>query len=276
MFRQLGLVYLLLFSFVQFVFGQPPNPDLGVKEGIAAPVIGVSDATRFDQLMVTMPGVGSSSRFIQEQQTLKPYMMPVRTVGFRGSDWSYALATCMEYYVNLRRNFKDNLSPDYISLSLQANGQRPTLEQGLRFLVQNGTVSAAIVPYDAAQIPSTVYATAKYNLSNYLHLFQSYASGREKTFEMRKALMRGNPVVIEVNTKSDLPQLSQTLTWKPERTNQPSTFTLIVVGFDEKIKSFEVMSCWGNDWGNNGYCWVTYDDLASVATDGYVMVPVVE
>ncbi|MEM1216259.1 MAG: C1 family peptidase [Bacteroidota bacterium] len=266
------LVVLVLF--VQLVMAQPPAGEtLTPRNADAATALGVRDATQFDQLMVTVAGVGSSSRFIQEQQTLKPYMMPVRTIGFRGSDWSYALATCLEYYVNLSRNFKDNLSPDYISLSLQAGGQRPSLEQGLRFLAQDGTVSAAIVPYDAAQIPSTVYATAKYNINNFLHLFQPYASPREKTFEMRKALMRGNPVVIEVQAEADLPQLSQSLVWQPQRTNQARTFTLIVVGFDEKAQSFEVLSCWGNTWGNNGYCWVSYNDLANVATNGYVMIP---
>ncbi|MEZ4987486.1 MAG: hypothetical protein R2795_20980 [Saprospiraceae bacterium] len=49
-------------------------------------------------------------------------MMPVRRQGIRGSDWSYMLASCMEYYVNLSRNFMITFSPDFhISLGLQSS-----------------------------------------------------------------------------------------------------------------------------------------------------------
>lgn len=267
-----------LFLFIGCLVGgtlwaQPPGSPVTPRNGAQVRQIGIKDNTLFDQLLTTMAGVGSSARQTQEQQNLKPYMMPVRKLGVRGTDWSYTLATCLEYYVNLSRNFKDNLSPDYISLSLSSSGQRPSLEQGLQFLVQTGTVSAAIVPYDAAQIPTTVYATAKYQINNYLHLFQSFASPREKIFEIRKALMRGHPVVIDIQADATFPQLTNTLTWEPARAAQPATHTLLVIAYDETRQAFEVMGSWGSQWATNGYLWMGYNDLANVATNGYVMIP---
>jgi hypothetical protein len=268
-------IYFVILScfFLTYINAQPPAEKFTTRDASQVQSIGVTNAALFDQLMVTIGGVGSNSRMIQEQQNLKPYMMPVRKLGFRGTEWSYILANCLEYYVNISRNFKDNLSPDYIALSLQSQGARPSLEQGLQFLVQNGTVSAAIVPYDADQVSSTVYATTKFKINNYLHLFQAFASPREKIFEIRKALMRGNPVLIEFQADQGFSTLTQTYEWEARKTNSPQSYTLLIIGFDESKQAFEVMSCWGNEWGNNGYLWITYNDLANAATNGYVMIP---
>lgn len=265
---------LAVFLACNTTFAQPPGTVLTPRDAAEVRQIGISDNALFDQLLVAVAGVGSSARQTQEQQNLKPYMMPVRKLGIRGTDWSYTLATCLEYYVNLSRNFKDNLSPDYISLSIQSGGERPALDRGLQFLVQTGTVSAAIVPYDAAQIPSTVYATAKYQINNYLHLFQSFASPREKTFEIRKAIMRGHPVIVNLQADADFPKLpSATPIWEPVRTGSPVAYTLLIVGYDETRQAFEVMSSWGSQWANNGYLWMSYNDLSNAATNGYVMIP---
>ncbi len=237
-----------------------------------AQAIGITDAALIDQFLLTIPGVAAGSRSAIDQQSLKPYFMPVRRAGFRGSDWSYSLAACLEFYVNLNRNFKDNLSPDYIALSLQAQGQRPTLSQGLRFLSTTGTVSAAIVPYDAGAIPTAVYATQPYRIANFLHIFRDVTKGREKTFEVRKALTRGNPVVVELLTDASFPSISQTDTWQPTGATTESR-TLVIVGFDETRGAFELQSAYGSAWGNSGYLWVKYADFERAAVNGYAMVP---
>lgn len=243
------------------------------KDGSTAKQIGVSDQALFDRLMLTVAEVGSNSRMTQQQQNLKPYMMPVRNMGFRGSDWSYMLASCLEYYVNLRKNLKENLSPDYISLSLQSQGTQANMVEGLKFLTQVGTVNAVIVPYDAAQIPQAVYATNKYSISNYLHLFQSFASQREKIFEVRKALMRGNPVLLDIKADGAFARLGNTVNWEAPKQLGQHNYTVLIVGFDENKQAFEVMGSWGNTWANNGYLWMSYNDLANAAMNAYVMIP---
>lgn len=233
--------------------------------------IGVTDLSLIDQLMITVPGVGSTSRDMLNQQSVKPFMMPVRKVGFRGSELSYALATCLEYYVNLGKNYKDNLSPDYIALSLQNAGRHVTMEEAFLFLVQNGTVSAAIMPYDAGAIPNAVYATNKYKINNYLYLFREVTQPRQKIFEVRKALMRGNPVLIEFQGDESIKAVSGSRWENPRGGNQ--LYPMIVVGFDETQSAFEVLSCWGSSWGTGGYLWINYDDFGKYAVNGYVMVP---
>jgi hypothetical protein len=245
------------------------NPRTGQGQHVQ---IGVSDLSLIDRLMVTVPGVGSNARDMLTQQSVKPFMMPVRKVGFRGSELSYILASCLEFYVNLGKNYKDNLSPDYISLSLENSGRHVTTEEGFRFLVDNGTVSAAILPYDAGAITNAVYATPKYKINNFLYLFRDVTQPRQRIFEARKALMRGNPVLVELQADPSIKSLSGTSTWdNPRGGNQ--FFPMLVVGYDEGRSAFEVLSCWGSAWGNGGYLWIGYDDFGKYALNGYVMVP---
>lgn len=232
--------------------------------------LGVQDAELIERLMPIVQGVGGTAREMLQQQSVKAYMMPVRKVGERGSDLSYALATCLEYYINIDQNYKINLSPDYISLNIENTGRRVTLTDAFRVLAENGTVNAAIVPYDAIMLTDAVYATQKYKISNYLHIFREVTPGRQRVYEVRKALMRGNPVLIELNANQSIKTLN---TRQLQPTNSEQLFPLIVVGYDESQQALEVLSCWGRDWGAGGYAWISYEHFGKYAANGYVLAP---
>ncbi len=244
--------------------------NFNVKSSAEVRKIGIDDAAMIDAMMYTVPGVGKDPRDFLQRQSVKPYMMPVRKVGFRGRDLSYAIAMCLEFYVNLDKNFKVNLSPDYISLNLEGNGKKIDLHESFSFLVNEGTVSAAIMPYDANAITGAVYATQKFQINNYLHIFREMTKDREKIFETRKALIRGNPVIIELEANGSVKSLQSNML---KAQSGSERFPLLVIGFDENTEAFEVLSCWGRNWGDGGYAWIKYNDFARYATHGYVMVP---
>ncbi|MBV6652840.1 MAG: hypothetical protein KI786_03740, partial [Mameliella sp.] len=183
-----------------------------------------------------------------------------------------ALATCLEFYVNLENNYKDNLSPDYISVNLENSGKAVNLAEACRFLAGEGTVSAAIMPYDAPAVPNAVYAAQKYQINNYLHLFRTTTKERQRVFETKKALMRGNPVLVELRASPSLKQMVRVKTWAPPK-EANTVFPLLVVGYDEVEQVFEVMSSYGSTWGKSGYLQIRYDDFGEYAKNGYVLVP---
>ncbi len=233
---------------------------------------GVTDAAWIERMMPTVAGVAIDPSDNLTEQSVKPYMMPVRKLGPKGSALSYALATCLEFYINLNNNYKDNLSPDFIALNLQNSGKPVNLEEACRFLADAGTVSAAIMPYDANSIPNAVYATQKYQINNYLHIFRATTKGRQRVFEAKKALMRGNPVLIELEAGPSIQNLVRTGVWQPGKDHSVA-YPLIVVGYDEVEQMFEVMSSWGSSWGQSGYLQIRYDDFGEYAKNGYVLVP---
>ncbi len=232
--------------------------------------IGIESAQLIDQLMVVMPGIGSNSRTMLEEQSVKSYKMPPRSSGQNGSAASYALATCLEYYVSFDRNYKVNLSPEYIDLSLT---ERAT-PKALTFLVTNGTVSAAITPYGSGAISPGVHATPKYKIQNFLLIYREEVRARQKIFETRKALMRGNPVMVEMKVPSNFQSLGKAKIWEDaSKADKKETAHLIVVGYDENKEAFEVMSTYGNNWGRNGYLWIPFDDFGDRVKSGFVIVP---
>ena len=131
--------------------------------------LGVTDAKMFDQMLKTIAGIGTSTKELLAEQSLKSYMMPPRKMANNTNSSSFALSSALEYYINLNNNYKDNLSPDFIKL----NVPKGNIEDELTFLATTGTVSAAIVPYGSLNLTPSVNAALKFKISNYLKLFQT-------------------------------------------------------------------------------------------------------
>lgn len=240
------------------------------KRDASRAAFGITQAETIDLLMPTIEGVGGTARELLQQQSVKAYMMPVRKIGARGTELSYLLASCLEYYINLDKNYKMNLSPDYISLNIENNGKKATPLEAFTFLSQQGTVNASIIPYDASVISEAVYSAQKFKISNYLHLFREVTPGRQRVYEVRKALMRGNPVLVEVKANADIRSLVGR-NWQPSGEGT-EVHPLVVVGYDENQQALELMSCWGRTWGTNGYIWMSYEDFGKYAQNGYVVI----
>lgn len=236
--------------------------------------VGIEDAKYFNEIMGTIPGVGSSAAQLLAAQSVKSYMMPPREAAGKRDMDSYALAACLEFYINNNKNYKVNLSPDYINLSLGSGEQTPQLKNAFKFLMENGTVSAAILPFGATAISSAVYATQKYQIKNYLHLFRIDSKPRQKIYETRRALMRGHPVLLQMKVDDSFLTLKNTRYWTPGKATAESKEleSVIAVGYDEDLEAFELLTFRGAGWGNVGYIYVDYEDFGNYVEDGYVLV----
>jgi hypothetical protein len=232
---------------------------------------GILETKKFDEYLRTIEGVGNSARELLTEQSLKSYMMPPRKIGTSGRSSDYALASTLEFYVNLNSNYKDNLSPDYIRL----NTTKPSIEESLVWLAGTGTVSAAIMNYETNTIPTSVYSAQKFKIKNYLKLFNSSAIGQQKIYEIKKSIMRGYPVIVELQVNTAFKTLKETRFWRPLEGDQKPLDPqyLVVVGYDEERKALELLNCQGREWGNGGYIWISYDDFATFGNSGYVLIP---
>ena len=261
------LVAFLMFT--QTLVAQNPKPSqLPPGDYGARGKFGISETSMFDQLLKTISGVGSSKEILAEQ-SLKAYMMPPRKMSTANYSSSYALTSALEYYINLNSNYKDNLSPDFIKLNLP----KGAIEDELAFLAMNGTVSAAILPYSATHLPPSVNAALKYKISNYLKLFQATTRPQQRLYDMRKAIMRGNPVIVELQVTNEFRNLRQVRIWNASDGDKtPSgTHFLVAVGYNEDSKTVELLNSWGREWGNAGYIRMSYDDFGALAVNGYVL-----
>ncbi|MBC7774473.1 MAG: C1 family peptidase [Phycisphaerae bacterium] len=51
---------------------------------------------------------------------------------------------------------------------------------------------------------------------------------------------------------------------------------LLVTGYDKNLNTFEVMSSWGSDWGNQGFYQVNWSDMGDATLAAYIIVPKME
>ena len=269
MLSRLALTIVISALILSEPFAQEILPsDFSIK-GMA---IGISSPEMIDQMMAIMPGIGSNAKNMMNEQTVKPYIMPPRRVGLRGTVTSYMLATCLEFYHNFEQNYKVNLSPDFLAQKLFYEKDRD-VKNALRLLVTDGTVRADVVPYDAESIASKTENADHYRISNYLHIFSNEKRSSLKVFEVQKALMRGNPVLVEMKVPDGFKNLKETRFYTSLNDARDRTYSFVVVGYNLELEAFEILSSWGPGWASDGYLWIGFDDFGEMAENGFVMVP---
>jgi hypothetical protein len=251
----------------------PANQSITLRNSQAAS-FGVQDQRLIDMMMPFVKGVGRATSLENlREQSVKPFMMPVREIEKVGTEMSYTLAACLEFYFNQDNNYKINLSPDFITLNLLGQNRALQFKDAFQFLSQDGTVDSAILPYGSQKLTNAVYNASKFRITNYLHVFTPLTKSLQKIFEIRKALVRGNPVIVEFNADSSLALANGKDTWVPQGT--PSqVFPLAVVSYNDDKRMIELMSPWGSDWGRAGYIWISYDHFGQLAQNGFVVLPV--
>ena len=115
-----------------------------------------------------------------------------------------------------------------------------------------------------------------HSIKDYITLFRPVSKDRQKIFEIRKTLIRGNPIIIRMKILENFKELNiEDRTWDPKEgnTQEVGIHPLIIVSFDEVRQAVEVLNSWGPEWGNRGYIWIKYTDLVEYLVDGFVLKP---
>lgn len=112
-----------------------------------------------------------------------------------------------------------------------------------------------------------------YKIEGYAALWKSKTAEGDKEKMVKTSLSEGNPVVISMKCPDSFDNVPSTGLWRP--TEVPSNVTgshaMCVVGYDDYKfgGAFEVMNSWGDNWGNNGFCWIKYNDFRRFTYQAY-------
>jgi len=118
-----------------------------------------------------------------------------------------------------------------------------------------------------ASIPADVEKKAALNkIQDYNRLFNINDSEEFKIASIKKSLSENLPVVIGIICPNSF--FAAQNIWIPveDPNNCPSCsgHALCIIGYDDNVAggAFEIMNSWGYLWGNDGFIWVKYSDLA--------------
>jgi C1A family cysteine protease len=161
----------------------------------------------------------------------------------------------------------------------------PTFKRGMQiydaldFLKEKGAVrrkpEEKIIEW--LNMPASVYANSQpYKILDYSTLFKYYSNSYDGlTFEqkvrpVRKSLSEKNPVIIAFEV---YPSFYNTKgVWEPFRGQNRSGFhAMCVVGYDDNMYggAFLIQNSWGENWGNDGFIWIKYEDFAKFVYEAY-------
>lgn len=265
--RATALSFTILFT--TMLLAQDP-PTYGVQ-------LGVDDLEQIEATMLTIDGFADgNSRILLNEQSVKSYMMPPRDERRKEVAACYIISSALEYYMNIDTNFKENLSPDYIYISLYGQSKSPKPKEIFKLLNEEGTISANFMPYGSTSLIRGMHTLERFTISKYMHIITPATPGKRKVFDTKKAIMRGNPVILELKIDEPFKSLgSGDIFWNPTKGTKKSTEStyVLAVSYDEEKSGIEILNCWGRKWGNRGHTWVKYEDFEDLVVNAYVIKP---
>jgi hypothetical protein len=116
---------------------------------------------------------------------------------------------------------------------------------------------------------------AIFRIKDYAILFSPDTTAKVKIAKIKQQLAAQNPVVVGLLVDVAFSKPFEKNTWKVDSstlfTGSNSGHSMVVVGYNDSLKAFELMNSWGNKWGDEGFIWISYNDFSKVVKYGFIM-----
>ncbi len=241
--------------------------------------------TEFNNIPKSVRRITRDIENLPDSFSLKDYA-PVP--GFQGNygtcvAWStgYAARTisyCIQHNItdkNLIKTF--SFSPNYLYFYVK-NPADNTCEMGakiepaLKILSNKGDLLLSEnIPDCVPSINNAADTKAKnFSIKAYSSLNDMFGHIRDTDInKIKKCLTEKKPVIFSITCWKSLFNIGTDGVWNiPPNDSIKGNHALCIVGYDNKKLggAFEVMNSWGTGWGNQGFFWITYQQLKTYGT----------
>jgi hypothetical protein len=111
-----------------------------------------------------------------------------------------------------------------------------------------------------------------YRIKDFATVFPLNSDSAKKVDETRYSIANHQPVVAGFMLYNSFYNVDATnFLWSPNPAAEQKlgSHAMCVIGYNDYLKTFEVMNSWGVGWGNGGYFNISYKDFARLANYGY-------
>jgi len=249
---------------------------------------------RSRKTLITTAGIGTMSK----AHSLKQYCPPVGNQG----GYQTCTAWAAGYYTHTildaiekqkKPTLSDVYSPTWIYGNIKSKDydceEGSMLNHAFEFIIENGDAKLSKIPYSCR---ASFSDSDKIHAQNYkLKDFELLYSGAEitsrdgqvikpayneknKIFSTKKAIANNEPVVIAWEVRQSFVSFLGDTWIKPKNEQQEikkKYHAMTVIAYDDQKNggSFQLVNSWGENWGENGYAWVTYKDFDEFVFYGF-------
>lgn len=147
------------------------------------------------------------------------------------------------------------------------------LKDVMDFVVQNGTVPLALMPYNENDFQKSPSEAAKRLALGFRAL--GYRRINEKDVMLVKSyLAAGEPVMIVIEVFETFLKRGMKKSggiYQEAKGKNYGHHALVAVGYDDAKHAVMVLNSWGEEWGENGYGFIAYDFFPKVSLRAYIL-----
>lgn len=189
---------------------------------------------------------------------------------------SYAARTisyCIQHAIKDKTEInKLAFSANYIYYHIKQPGDADCtggakVEMAMKVLTDKGDLlSKENIPDCTPKIESHTDLAAKdYSIKAYAALSNTFGKiTKNEVITMKKSLAEKKPIIFSIKCFKSFFEVGKDGLWKqPENDSIVGNHAMCIIGYDENKAggAFEIMNSWGTDWGDNGFGWITYEDM---------------
>ena len=218
---------------------------------------------------------------------LSDRLPPVGHQGAQGSCVGWALGYYYKTFQEVEERGWDVSLPEQQFSPAWIYNQRPTSDcsidsgmsfwNGLSILQNQGAATLVSFPYDShdscTQPSQEVQEEAwQYRIERFENIY--CRQGTADIQALKALLANGDPFAIAVPVYRSFYSVTSTSPVVPRHTEGETFFgghALFVVGYDDNIGGFKAVNSWGSYWGQDGYCYLSYDFVQYDSWESWVM-----
>ena len=229
-----------------------------------------------DEVYQSFPATPAYRDFLPPSADLSAGFPPPGNQGQQGSCTAWAVGYgARSYYEGKRegwdvRQVAHQVSPAAIYNQIRHGTADCTtgtsIPDALNLLVSRGAVSLSELPYDpesCARRPQL--SDGRWGIDGWMRVDTA------RPDDVKGEIAGGNPVVFGMNTSPSFNALTAGEIYDDTLSPRAFSHAMVVVGYSDVRQAFKVMNSWGQDWGEDGFGWVSYRAFSSLSDRAYVM-----
>lgn len=204
------------------------------------------------------------------------WVSPILNQANCGSCVAFASIGVFETQINISSlipNLNRKLSPQFLfSCGGGACDYGWQPDSAASFLAKTGATDEDCMPYSSGATGKDVSCqTACSNAKSRTQKIANYqmpSRGSQNIAAVKQALLKG-PVMTTLTVYSDFISYSSGV-YKRTSNDALGGHAISIIGYDDQTRSWIIRNSWGQDWGENGFAHVSYDDDSGVAQNSWL------